>query len=119
MSSTFTRRELLQRSSAGFGWLAFSGLAAAHARARSQSHHHAPRAKHVIFCFMDGGPSHVDTFDYKPLLEKHQGEKIGDQAVSKLSQSSAARVWLGSPWKFQQRGQSGLWVSDLLPQLAN
>src|SRR4029453_11624287 len=44
--------------------------------------------------------------------------KIGDLAVSKLSQSTANRVWLGSPWHFQQRGQSGLWVSDLLPHLA-
>jgi hypothetical protein len=61
----------------------------------------------------------VDTFDYKPLLAQRQGEKIGDQAVSKLSQSTANRVWFGSPWHFQQRGQSGLWVSDLLPHLAN
>jgi hypothetical protein len=80
--------------------------------------HHPPRAKHVIFCFMDGGPSHVDTFDYKPALAEHQGKPIGENAVSKLSQSSAARVWLGSPWTFRPRGQSGLVVSDLLPHAA-
>ncbi len=67
---------------------------------------------------MDGGPSHVDTFDPKPMLKTHEGKAIGDSAVSKLSQSNAGRVWLGSPWKFKQRGQSGLWVSDLLPHLA-
>jgi hypothetical protein len=67
---------------------------------------------------MDGGPSHVDTFDPKPMLAKHQGEKIGEQAVSIRSQSDANRVWLGSPWRFRQHGHSGLWVSDLLPHLA-
>ena len=67
---------------------------------------------------MDGGPSHVDTFDYKPLLTKHQGQKIGDRRTSKRSQSDPNRVWLGSPWEFKQRGDSGLWVSELFPQLA-
>jgi hypothetical protein len=67
---------------------------------------------------MDGGPSHVDTFDHKPALTQQQGKPIGDSAVSKLSQSSASRVWLGSPWGFRPRGQSGLVVSDLLPHLA-
>ena len=81
--------------------------------------HHVPRAKNVIFCFMDGGPSHVDTFDYKPALKKHEGQKIGARWVSRKSQSDAARVWFGSPWKFRQRGESGLWVSELFPQLAN
>src|SRR5262249_20968539 len=71
-----------------------------------------------IFCFMDGGPSHVDTFDYKPMLAKHQGKPIGQSAVSKRSQSTASRVWMGSPWRFQQRGRSGMWISDLLPQVA-
>ncbi|MEQ9066443.1 MAG: DUF1501 domain-containing protein, partial [Gimesia chilikensis] len=80
--------------------------------------HHTPRVKNVIFCFMDGGPSHVDTFDPKPALKTHEGKPIGAGAVSKRSQSSAGRVWLGSPWKFRQRGESGLWVSDLFPQLA-
>ena len=80
--------------------------------------HHPPRAKNVIFCFMDGGPSHVDSFDYKPELARQQGKAIGEEGVSKLSQSTPGRVWFGSPWKFQQRGESGLWVSDLFPHLA-
>ena len=67
---------------------------------------------------MDGGPSHVDTLDPKPELTKQQGKAIGDGAVSKRSQSSAGRVWMGSPWQFRQRGESGLWVSDLFPRIA-
>ena len=52
------------------------------------------------------------------MLKKHQGQRIGNRAVSRRSQSSPERVWLGSPWEFRQRGQSGLWVSDLFPKLA-
>lgn len=68
---------------------------------------------------MDGGPSHVDTFDPKPALKEHEGKPIGEAAVSKRSQSAASRVWLGSPWTFRQRGESGLWVSDLFPHIAS
>ena len=109
-----TRRGFLQQSAAGFGWLAWQALAG-----NSFAQHHAPRAKNVIFCFMDGGPSHVDTFDPKPMLKQHEGKPIGESAVSKRSQSSANRVWLGSPWEFRQRGDSGLWVSDLFPRIAS
>jgi hypothetical protein len=114
----FSRRGILQQASAGFGWLALNGLSAQPAHAATRTHC-TPRAKNIIFCFMDGGPSHVDTFDPKPLLKKHEGKAIGAGAVSKRSQSNANRVWLGSPWEFKQRGQSGLWVSDLFPHLAN
>ena len=122
MSPVPTRRQFLATASNGFGLLALAGLMAdnAYAGLQGTAHkpHFTPRARHVIFCFMDGGPSHVDTFDYKPALASHQGKPIGTGAVSKLSQSSASRVWLGSPWAFRQRGKSGLWVSDLLPHLA-
>jgi hypothetical protein len=117
----WTRRGFLQSSSAGFGWLALSRLLGGRtfaAQSASSEFQIPAQAKNVIFCFMDGGPSHVDTFDPKPALAEHQGRAIGDSAVSKLSQSSAGRVWLGSPWKFRQRGQSGLWVSDLFPHVA-
>ena len=95
--------------------LALNGLFSREARAAT---HFAAKAKNVIFCFMDGGPSHVDTFDYKPMLKKHQGQPIGTSWTSKRSDSNAGRVWFGSPWGFKQRGQSGLWVSDLFPHLA-
>lgn len=121
-----TRRRFLQQAASGFGWLAFAGLVSEsqrmQARASEPSSPSAPasraRAKSIIFCFMDGGPSHVDTFDPKPMLKTHEGKAIGESAVSKLSQSNAGRVWLGSPWTFRQHGQSGLWVSDLFPRLA-
>lgn len=115
IGASASRRELLKRSSLGFGWLAFNGLFATAVAAP----HHAPKAKSIVFCFMDGGPSHVDTFDYKPMLKKHEGKPIGASAVSKRSQSAANRVWFGSPWTFRQRGKSGLWVSELFPNLAN
>ncbi|HUY35493.1 MAG TPA: DUF1501 domain-containing protein [Pirellulales bacterium] len=117
-----TRREFLASTAGGFGTLALAGLMGQRACAGPAAGAPSPlmpaRAKRVIFCFMDGGPSHVDTFDYKPVLKERQGQAIGDMAVSKLSQSTAGRVWLGSPWPFRQRGQSGLWVSDLFPRLA-
>ena len=113
-----SRRSFLKCSSAGFGWLAFSGLFSGQANATgvdASVPQFVPRAKNVIFCFMDGGPSHVDTFDPKPMLTKHQGERMGDRANARKSQASPNRVWLGCPWEFTQRGESGLWVSDLFP----
>ena len=112
------RRDFLSSASCGFGMLALAGLLADEATAQEKADKPRARAKSIIFCFMDGGPSHVDTFDPKPELSKRQGQAIGKDAVSKKSQSAAGRVWMGSPWKFHQRGASGLWVSDLLPEIA-
>lgn len=116
VSAAVNRRGFLQQSAAGFGMLALRGMMGPSASATETE----PRkpAKHIIFCFMDGGPSHVDTFDYKPMLKRHQGQTIGSKWVSKKSQSDANRVWFGSPWNFKQRGESGLWVSDLFPRIA-
>lgn len=112
-----SRRGFLQHASAGFGWLALNGLLGGSAFAAPAPRLMA-RAKNIIFCFMDGGPSHVDTFDPKPMLKQRQGEAIGG-TFSKLSMGSHPnRVWLGSPWEFKQRGHSGLWVSDLFPHIA-
>jgi len=112
------RRKLLKDASMGFGMLAFSSLATRTSHAQPAAHF-AARAKHVILCFMDGGPSHVDTFDPKPELTKQEGKAIGNENVSVLSQSSASRVWLGERWKSRRRGNSGLPVSDLLPHIAS
>ena len=67
---------------------------------------------------MDGGVSHVDTFDPKPELAKHNGESVEWKSVTGSQSTSSGRKWLKSPWEFKQRGQSGLWVSDLLPHIA-
>ena len=112
---SLTRRGFLQQASAGFGWLALNGL---FSREAQSAPHFPAKARNVIFCFMDGGPSHVDTFDYKPVLKKHQGQQIGANWLNKRTQGEGVRVWLGSPWEFRQRGASGLWVSDLFPRIA-
>ncbi len=114
-----SRRDLLQSLSAGFGYLAFAGLSSFASRAAAseasksnnplapKSPHFPARAKRVIFLCMQGGPSHVDTFDYKPQLAKDHG-KSGRYGGSLLK----------SPWEFRQRGESGLWISDLFPNVA-
>ena len=105
-----TRRDVLSTLSCGFGWLAFSGLAGAaeNAPLAPKPSHFPAKAKRVIFLCMRGGPSHVDTFDYKPKLTEDSG-KSGKRPGTKL---------LGSKWKFSQRGKSGLWISDLFPAVA-
>lgn len=115
-----TRRAFLRQSSLGFGALAFAGLAAeaSAAGARPARSHFAPRAKHVIFLFMDGGVSHVDTFDPKPELRKLSGQPAKWRTDAKSQATSAGRKWLGNLWDFKQRGQSGLWVSELFPHQA-
>ena len=107
------RRQLLQTTSLGFGWLALTDLTAA-----AGQPHFTPKAKRVIFLFMDGGVSHVDTFDPKPELTRQHG-RPAKWKPDPLSQAvSAGRKWLGSPWSFAQHGQSGLWVSQLFPHQA-
>lgn len=89
--SPVNRRQILKDASIGFGMMAFSSLAARMSHAQPLAHY-AARAKHVILCFMDGGPSHVDTFDPKPELTRQEGKAIGTENVSVLSQSAASRV---------------------------
>ncbi|MCA9191891.1 MAG: DUF1501 domain-containing protein [Planctomycetales bacterium] len=102
------RRSVLQGMSCGFGWLAFGDLASRLQATESRASHFPAKAKHVILLCMRGGPSHVDTLDYKPQLTKDDG-KPGRRPGSQL---------LGSPWKFSQHGESGLWLSELLPNIA-
>ena len=117
------RRQILKTISSGFGYLAFSGIASqAAARERIQQEvsgqarnplaprepHFEPRAKRVIFLCMRGGPSHMDTFDYKPQLSKDSGK-----------QGKYRGSLLGSPWKFNQHGEGGLWISELLPNIGS
>ena len=119
----WSRRDFLQRSSMGFGALALAGLthswsAAGAPRATRPLTRFAPRARNVIFLFMDGGVSHVDTFDPKPELTRLTGQPAKWRTDPRSQATSAGRKWLGSPWEFKRHGQSGLWVSDLFPQVA-
>ncbi len=120
-----TRRRLLQTSSTGFGALALAGLLGEEARAATagpasplapRSPHFAARAKRVIFLFMHGGPSQVDTFDYKPLLKRDHGKPLPFKRPKVVS--SETFNLLQSPWEFKQYGQSGAWVSALFPEIA-
>ncbi len=120
----FNRRELLMGGAQGFGALALSGLLAENSfgarpigeRALSQLHHPA-KAKSVIFLYMDGGPSQVDTFDPKPRLDRENGQPIG-MKIPKTQFDNVGNV-LASPWKFQRYGESGLPVSDLFPHVGS
>lgn len=128
--STFcgrTRREFLWESGAGFTSLGLTGLLASDGFFARQAiannldeikHHHAPKAKSVIFLFMYGGPSHVDTFDYKPQLYKLDGQTIPVKTKGRGGSKNEGRV-VGPKWTFKQYGQSGQWVSQLFPHLAN
>ncbi|MBM3793955.1 MAG: DUF1501 domain-containing protein [Acidobacteria bacterium] len=80
--------------------------------------HHTPRAKSVIQLFMNGGPSQVDLFDYKPALEKHAGQAPGRDLAAEVRAVRETGGLMPSPYKFAQHGQSGLEISELLPHLA-
>jgi hypothetical protein len=80
--------------------------------------HYAPKATNVIQLFMNGGPSQVDLFDPKPMLEKHHGEPLFDKIAADVSSPQSAGGLMRSPFKFAQHGQSGTWVSDVMPHVA-
>lgn len=120
-TNPFSRREFLKTGSNGFGYLAFAALAqqqmlrgnTAAGPLAPKAPHVMPRAKRVIFLCMQGAPSHVDTFDHKPKLSADSGKG----APSLAGRYGTAKL-MGSPWKFSQHGRSGLWISELFPNLA-
>ncbi len=125
-SHAASRREFLQRLGAGFGGTALASLLAQSASSQPRSAptleakepHFAPRAKHVIMLFMDGAPSHHDLFDYKPELEKWNGKPYPEKLPQVLSNTDRLGNVLGPLRPFKRRGESGLWISEFLPQLA-
>jgi hypothetical protein len=128
-----TRREFLWQAGAGFtslgltGMLSQSGFFAGKALAAdaqglanplaAKLPHHVAKAKTVIFLFMYGGPSHMDTFDHKPLLYKLDGQTIPVKTKGRGGSKNEGRV-VGPKWNFKQYGQSGQWVSELFPNLS-
>src|SRR5262249_10968343 len=120
MNGPLTRRRLLQSAAAGFGYMALAGLATeAAAESRNplatRAVHHPARARRVIFLFMHGGPSHVDTSAPTPPPPRDAGK---DLPSAPAPGPTASRKLLASPWKFGQHGESGLWVSELFPEVA-
>lgn len=126
--SAISRRDLLQRVGMGFGGIALADLmgrprAVEAAGGALTAPHHAPTAKRVIYLFQSGGPSQLETFDYKPLLNEHQGQPLPDsvrmgQRLTGMSGAQSLLPLAGSLYKFQQHGRSGAWVSELLPHMA-
>src|SRR5947209_15431628 len=123
----FPRREMLRRFASGFGMIGLAGLLAEEARAdvvgidaadplAPRPPMYPARAKRVIFLFMSGGPSHVDTFDPKPRLAADNGKPLPFEKP-KLERTKTGNL-LGSPWKFKKYGQSGIEVSELFPHVA-
>jgi hypothetical protein len=105
----------------GFGAVALAALLAEDARSAappSPGKHHPARARNVIFLYMDGGPSQVDTFDPKPLLAKHHGKDPHKVFKVEPTQFDNVGRVMASPWKFRRHGRSGLWVSELFPHVA-
>ena len=131
-SHLMTRRECLNRFALGLGGIALAELLGGRARAADAvidtaavpgAPHFAPKAKRIIYLFQSGGPSQLDLFDYKPLLNRRQGEQLpdavrGTQRLTGMSGNQSSIPMVGSPFAFTQHGQSGAWVSDLLPHTA-
>ena len=117
-----SRRRLLQRTACGFGSVALAGLCADVAQAvtnnplAAKRPHLVPRAKRIIFVFMQGGPSQVDTYDPKPRLDRDDGNKV-DFYVARTRKVTPERLYK-SPWKFSRHGECGRWVSELFPHMA-
>ncbi len=134
LSPAINRRTMLRQAANGFGALALTALfapGAALAGAGStiapgprrpltpKSPHFPARARNVIFLFMEGAVSQVDSFDYKPMLVKYHGQDPR-KAIGKLEKTQFENIGqvLKSPWTFRQRGQCGMWISDLFPHVA-
>jgi hypothetical protein len=104
----YSRRQALARMASGFGALASSQLFAA------STIHHTPKAKRIVYLVLNGGMSHVDTFDPKPLLTKYNGQPVPGGAPK--TERSTGNLF-ASPFKFSKHGQSGIEVSELFPQV--
>ncbi len=114
-SPSFSRREMLRRCAGGFGSLALAGMLAEQTRATAPPQY-AARAKSVIFLYMDGGVSQVDSFDPKPQLIRDNGKPFSAK-IEPTQFDNVGKV-LASPWKFGRYGESGLPVSELFPRIA-
>ncbi len=126
-----TRRECLNRFALGLGGVALAELLGRPAFAAPADGavkvplgaHFAPKAKRIIYLFQSGGPSQLDLYDYKPLLNQRHGEQLpdtvrGSQRLTGMSGNQSSIPIAGSPFKFSQHGKSGAWMSDLLPHTA-
>lgn len=123
-SDNLSRRQMLTASGCGFGAVAFQAFAQqiAAAAGNADSVHHPAKAKRVIFLFMHGGVSQVDSFDPKPKLSEFDGQDLPFKGLDNLDVALKHRAGNGkvldTTWKFKQHGESGAWISELWPHLA-
>jgi hypothetical protein len=121
MNQYLSRRHVLKSLACGFGYLALADLAHASSNPLvARSGHHSAKAKRVIFIFMQGGPSQVDSFDYKPRLERDDGRMMSfnDARTFARTRSVVEHRVMKNLWRFRQYGESGKWVSELFPRIA-
>src|SRR5689334_4570408 len=114
-----SRRDFLARAGGGLGLLALSALTHREAHAAAARPHHRAVAKSVIWCFLDGGPSHIDLFDPKPELTRLDGQTLPGtfrRPVTAMGRTAFTPL-LASKRSFRRHGQSGQWVSDWYPHL--
>jgi hypothetical protein len=127
MNNGFSRREWLQRCGAGCGWLALTSMLADSSDLLAapspnplapRQPNFTPRAKSVIWIFMNGGPSHVDTWDYRPELAKRDGQTLSDFDNNTGFFPGSVGPLMKSPFEWKQHGQSGTWASEIFPNLS-
>jgi len=126
---SLSRRTFLGRGATGLGWAALAHLLSRDARAAAPgipggSFHHKPKAKRIVYLFQNGAPTHVDLFDYKPRLVREHGKPLPDSYVagkrfSTMTGKADGKLLLAPVEPFRQHGQSGAWVSALLPHIAS
>ncbi len=129
IAQQLTRRHFFGRTSLGLGTAAIAGLlpsmVSGDDNVRSvPTLHHAPRAKRIVYLFMSGGPSQIETLDYKPQLRIDNGKELPasvrmGQRLTAMSGNQASLPLAGSIFNFKQHGQSGTWISDLMPNIAS
>src|SRR5438445_1758637 len=122
LPNSISRRHFLSETGTGLGaialaWLLNQDSYGAEAKTSTPGPHFMPKAKRAIHIFSLGGVSHVDTFDYKPDLEKHHGKALTGKGMLDPFFGKPGNL-MKSLYTFRQRGRSGMWVSDLLPNLA-
>ena len=128
LAQQLTRRHFFGRTRLGVGTAALAGLLPSIGSADDNvvtvpTIHHRPRAKRIVYLFMSGGPSQIETFDYKPHLRLNHGQELPDsvrmgQRLTGMSGNQASLPIAGSIFDFHQHGESGAWISDLLPHTA-
>ena len=126
MTADFNRRQLLNQTGLSLGSFALSSLlqgAETNSRSRAQVAHLPAKAKRIIYLFMHGGPSQLDLFDHKPALRKRHGDELpdsvrGDQRLTGMTSGQNSFPVTSSLFSFSQHGQSGAWISEVLPHTA-